>query len=416
MTTTDRLATQLRDRIRTAWEAGPLFIDPIVVPGLTARQRASLEAAVATAEESGIPVYVAVSPPTWLGAEEAWSRFTADLAFSMFESSNAEQAIVVFAETDGGARLLSYLVDDNGPAVPPGLDELPRSATDDFLPLELAVPYHLEILVAAATGAPPPSPLDFDPADAGEGGSRDYIEATGLDDASPDTLVLAASGLAALGLTAWVLSRRQKYAWRSQLTTDPELVRRHRLVPAVEKSQAELPVPQSTGDEVWALRDRGLRIQEAIAAIVAAHPDWAAHPDHSHRQAIFALTRSDKWVRSMLGRSTLPDPGEADERKSCYFFPAHAKPVSSYAMKQAGTVLTVNACATCIADFEAGHDPVCLMVPKDPKSPRSRAVPYFQRDDAYATSGFGSFVDLEVAILDYGVPGAAKRVPSEERS
>ena len=36
------------------------------------------------------------------------------------------------------------------------------------------------------------------------------------------------------GLTAWVLTRKTRYRWKSELTTEPELVRRHRLVPEVD--------------------------------------------------------------------------------------------------------------------------------------------------------------------------------------
>ncbi|SMX93694.1 hypothetical protein BI49514_02595 [Brevibacterium iodinum ATCC 49514] len=67
-------------------------------------------------------------------------------------------------------------------------------------------------------------------------------------------------------------------------------------------------------------------------------------------------------------------------------------------LKQSGRSLTVGLCADCRQELATGHDPERLMVPKRPGS--TRAVPYFQRDDAYALSGFGSFQPLDEAVLD----------------
>lgn len=63
MTTTDRLLGQLRDRIRGAWDTGPLFVDPIIEPGLTDRQRSAVETATGEAATLGFPVFVALVPP-----------------------------------------------------------------------------------------------------------------------------------------------------------------------------------------------------------------------------------------------------------------------------------------------------------------------------------------------------------------
>lgn len=415
MTTTDRLLGQLRDRIRGAWDTGPLWVDPTVAPGLTDRQRSAVETATENAARSGLPVFVAVTPEIWIGHHDQWDAFTADLAFEMFDRTGEDQALVLFTEAETSARSRSYLVDGNGPSVPPNSQVLQRSSSDDFLPIELAVDYHLRVLVAAATGEPAPPLPDFDPVDVGE--SRgDYIEATGLDLGNPDGIVFGVSTLAALGLTAWVLTRKTRYRWKSELTTEPELVRRHRLVPEVTRALEPFPEPTSADEEGWAIRDRGLRVQRAIDAVTDAHPDWASSPDHSHRQAIWALVRTDRALRAMnrLGRRAASAETAAPE--FCYFFPAHTKPVESIAWKQSGTVLTIDACQTCIADLDAGHDPVCLMVPKDPTILTSRPVPYFRRDDAYALSGFGSFTPLEDAILDDGVPGAERPVRTGRRS
>lgn len=62
-------------------------------------------------------------------------------------------------------------------------------------------------------------------------------------------------------------------------------------------------------------------------------------------------------------------------------------------------MLTISICAACRADLNAGHEPECLMVPKNPGKKRAHPIPYYQRDDAYAASGFGSFTPLEDSIV-----------------
>ncbi len=167
MTTTDRLLGQARDRIRGAWDTGPLWVDPTLAPGLTDRRRSAVETATENAARSGLPVFVAVTPEIWIGHHDQWDAFTADLAFEMFDRTGEDQALVLFTEAETSARGRSYLVDGNGPSVPPNSQVLQRSSSDDFLPIELAVDYHLRVLVAAATGEPAPPP-DFDPVDVGE--------------------------------------------------------------------------------------------------------------------------------------------------------------------------------------------------------------------------------------------------------
>ncbi len=413
MTTTDRLLGKLRDRIRSAWDTGPLFIDPIIEPGLTDRQRSAVETATAQAATSGFPVFVALVPPIDYRYQDEWDTFTADLAYEMFDQAGADTTLVLFSEAESAARSKAYVVGANGPAVPPNSDQLQVSSTGDFLPVELAVPYHLKVLVAAAKGDPLPPLPDFDPVDVGDD-NGDYIAANGLDRGDPDGIVFAATSLAALGLTAWVLTRRTRYRWKATLTTAPELVRSHRLVPEITRALEPFPEPRSAEDSLWEIRDRGLRVQRALEAITAAHPDWAKSPDHSHRQAILALVRTDRALRALVSRDRPASSAEALPA-FCYFFPAHEKPVESIAWKQSGTVLTIDACRTCIADLDAGHDPVCLMVPKNPDAPSSSPVPYFRRDDAYALSGFGSFIALEDAIADLGVPGAGAAVRTGDR-
>lgn len=393
------LLEHLRTRIREGWDHDPLFIDPSVQPGLTPRQKSSLIRASVQAATSDIPHFIAIVPglSNSEAAQDGWGRFTADFAYSMFESAKAEQVIVIFSESEYSASMFAYIADDGGPRIPRGSDQLQRSKTNRFLPVELAVPYHLNLLIATVKGTEPPPLPDFDP----KADEDDYIQANGLDYGDPDGFVFKATAAAAIGLTAWVLLRRNRYTWRGRLTRSPELVRHRRLPQALEAALRELPVPAAPGEKMWTLHDRGRRVQKAITEIVETHPDWATDIDFSHRHAIFALTETDRWLRRRLQRTTSAreNRSQDEEPRFCFFFPTHTGTIDTFAWKQGKAVLTINVCADCRADFNAGHDPECLMVPKTPGAKRAKAVPYYQRDDAYAVSGFGSFADLEDAIV-----------------
>ncbi|SMY05076.1 MULTISPECIES: hypothetical protein [Brevibacterium] len=393
------LLEHLRSRIREGWDHDPLFIDPSVEPGLTPRQKSSLTHASAQASTSDIPHFIAIVPglSNSEATQDGWGRFTADFAYSMFESAKAEQIIVIFSEAEYSASTFAYIVDDSGPRVPRGSDQLQRSKTNRFLPVELAVPYHLNLLIATVKGTEPPPLPDFDP----RADEDDYIQANGLDYGDPDGFVFKATAAAAIGLTAWVLLRRNRYAWRNNLTRGPELVRNRRLPQALEAALRELPDPAAPDEEMWALHDRGRRVQTAITEIVATHPDWATDIDFSHRHAILALTETDRWLRKHLQRtpSAKGTKTRDEEPRFCFFFPTHTGAISGFAWRQGTAVLTINVCVDCRADLNAGHEPECLMVPKAPGAKRVKAVPYYQRDDAYAVSGFGSFADLEDAIV-----------------
>src|SRR5699024_611148 len=133
--------------------------------------------------------------------------FTADLAYAVHADGDAEQSLVLFSEGASAAAARAYLVDDNGPVVPPDAANLTRSATDDFLPLDLSVPYLLGVLVAAAKG---PQPTDPTRSDTRERGIRidDYSHATGLRHGNPDVTVLGGVAVAMVGLTVWLTRRR----------------------------------------------------------------------------------------------------------------------------------------------------------------------------------------------------------------
>lgn len=158
----------LRSRIREAWADGPLYIDEIVAPGLTANQVAAIEYASAETTKSGLPHFIAVVSEVPPRSTEDWARFTSDLAYSVHETGDAEQSLVLFSQAAGGANTQAFLVDDNCPAIPRESAALARSASGDFLPIELEVPHQLAILVAAAQGGEPPAPPDFDTRDAGD--------------------------------------------------------------------------------------------------------------------------------------------------------------------------------------------------------------------------------------------------------
>lgn len=405
--------------MKVGWDRDPLFIDPSVEPGLTPNQKTGLRRASAEASTSGIPHFIAIVPGLSNSepAQAGWARFTADFAYSMFERAGAEQIIVIFSEAEYSASTFAYIVDDSGPTIPRGSDRLQRSKTDRFLPIELAVPYHLNLLIATVKGTEPPPLPDFDPNN-GKSEDEDYIESSGLDyEGDPDGFVFKASAAAAIGLSAWVLLRRNRYSWRQKLTQSPELVRQRRLSHAVEAASRELPDPAVPNETSWGLYDRGRRVQEAISAIIDAHPDWANDRDFSHRHAIFALVETDRWVRAGLRRTAKSKKNRSQNEKQkqdeeprfCFFFPVHSDAIESFAWKQAKTTLTIDVCAACRADLNAGHEPECLMVPKTPGAKRARPVPYYLRDDAYAVSGFGSFGALENSIVEFAKSESGRR-------
>ena len=389
-----RAQQQLRDRIRGTWARRPLYIDEIIRPGLTENQLASIRHASKQTEDTGLTHFLAIVPGLQSMGYGDWAKFTSDFAFAMHEESAEEQTLVLFSEGETSARSFAYLVTDNGPVVPSGAPELMRSRSDDFLPVELAVPYYLQVLVAAAHGTEPPPAPDFDTRDPGSR-SEDYIERFGLDNADPDTLVFGATAAAALGATVWLLRRRNRYSWRTDLTTEPELVRARNLKTAVAEAAAPIPEPDHPDDATWGLYDRGRRIQDALAILTKAHPDWAEDADFSHRNGVFVLVTLDRWVRRQLRRRS---SSAEDEPRFCFLFPHHRRGIDDHVLKQSGRSLTVALCADCRQELDAGHDPERLMVPKRPGS--TRAVPYFQRSDAYALSGFGSFQHLDEAVLD----------------
>lgn len=409
-TSKTRLLDRLRSRIRDAWHHESLYFDPLVTPGLTDSQKTAVEHASNVTAKSGFPHFVAILPqlPTSSRSGEVWDGFTADLAFAVHEDHGGEQTLVLFTEAESGAASYPYLVGDNGPVIPPGADHHVKSTSDDFLPVELVVPYQLAVLVAAAEGGEPPPLPDFDTRDAGER-NEDYIAATGLDNGNPDALVFGAAAAAALGLSVWLMKRRDKYTWRKALTTKPDPVRTQQLPKRVGQALKPLPEPHEPNEEMWRLFDRGRRVQDALSALTKAHPRWAEDVDFAHRFGVQNLLTTHKWVRARLRGSTRPS---VDEPRFCFLFPHHRAGIESFALKQQRTTLTVDLCAKCRAEINAGHDPECLMVPKRSRLKWSRPVPYFQRSDAYAVSGFGSFQPLEDAVLDAHAasPTAAARV------
>ena len=389
-----RAQQQLRDRIRGTWAQQPLYIDEIIRSGLTENQITAIRQASQATEDTGLTHFVAIIPGLRVRGYGDWAKFTSEFAFDMHEVSGQKQTLVLFSEGETSARSFAYLVTDNGPVVPTGAPELMKSSSDDFIPVELAVPYYLQVLVAAAKGTEPPQAPDFDTRDVGDR-NEDYIERFGLDNSDPDTLVFGATTVAALGAALWLLRRRNRYSWRMELTTKPELVASRNLKKAVTEAAAPIPEPDHPDDDTWALYDRGRRIQDALAALTAAHPDWTESADFAHRNGVFVLVTLDRWLRRQLRRRSGRVEGEP---RFCFLFPHHRKDIEDHVLRQSGRSLTVGLCADCRQELATGHDPERLMVPKRPGS--TRAVPYFQRDDAYALSGFGSFQALDEAVLD----------------
>lgn len=406
--TETKLLKRLGSTFREAWQSDPLYIDPIIAPGLTDSQKTAVEQASEQAGRSAITHFIAITPELPRADEPAWSRFTSDLAYEMHQDQGEEQTIVLFSQAGDAARSYAYLVDANGPAIPPGSDFLARSSSEDFLPVELAVPYQLEVLLAAAKGTEPPAPPDFDTRDAGDR-NEDYIEATGLANGNPDVLVFGATAVAALGLSAWVLRRRARYSWRTSLTTKPDPVRSQQLPERVVSALEPLPQPEDGTEEMWALYDRGRRVQKALQALIATYPKWASNADFSHRFGVENLLSTHKWVRARLRGSSKASP---QAPRFCFLFPHHRNNIEKFALKQQGTTLTVDMCEHCRREINGGHEPECLMVPKRPGS--KKPVPYFQRSDAYALSGFGSFQPLEDAVLESLVSPTASATGGRE--
>lgn len=399
-----KLLERLSSRIREAWRSDPLYIDPIIVPGLTDSQKAAVERASEQAARSGLAHFIAIMPPMPNSEEATWSRFTSELAYAMHQNNSEEQTVVLFSQADDAARSYAYLVDANGPAAPPGSDFLARSSSDDFLPVELAVPYQMQILIAAANGTEPPAPPDFDTREPGDSGG-DYIDALGLEKGNPDLVVFGTTAAAALGLSVWLLRRRTKYSWRNSLTSKRDPVRSEQLPDRVVSALEPLPEPHHPSEEMWTLRDRGRRAQEAIRVLIEAHPDWAVSADFSHRYGIENLVSTHKWIRARLRGSSKADP---EVPRFCFLFPHHRGKIEKFALKQQGTTLSVDMCESCRDEINAGHEPERLMVPKRPGS--KKPIPYYQRTDVYALSGFGSFQPLEDAVLEsMGSPSTSSR-------
>ena len=191
------------------------------------------------------------------------------------------------------------------------------------------------------------------------------------------------------------MRRRDKYSWKTSLTTAPELVRSARLRSRADQVLEPLPEPHEPSEETWQLYDRGRRIQDALRALIESHPDWADNPDFAHRCGVFVLVSTDKWVRKRLRGSSSADE---EAPRFCFLFPHHRGGIERFALEQNRTMLRVDLCEHCRAEINAGHEPERLMVPKRPGS--KRAVPYFRRSDAYAASGFGSFQPLEDALVE----------------
>jgi hypothetical protein len=270
--TYDRAKKQLRERIRDVWAERPLYIDEIIEPGLTEKQITAVEKASSETRKTGLTHFLAVVPGFSSAEDDEWARFTSDLAFTMHESTGEKQTLVLFSQGDGGARSFAYLVTDNGPVIPPAAPQLLRSKSDDSLPVELAVPHYLQVLVAAAEGTTPPEIPDFRTREVGAT-SEDCIDRLDSESGSPDLLVFGVTAAAALGAGLWLLRRRERYSWRSELTTQPELVRAQHLIAASAHVAAPLSEPAYPDEQTWELYDRGRRIQDALAALITAHPD-----------------------------------------------------------------------------------------------------------------------------------------------
>src|SRR5699024_9366836 len=155
-------------------------------------------------------------------------------------------------------------------------------------------------------GTQPPDPPDFGTRDPGDR-SEDYIEATGLGNGNPDVTAFGAAAVAALRLSVWLMRRRAKYAWKTSLTTAPELVRSAWLRAAAAPVLEPPPEPHEASEETGQLYDRSRRIKDALRALIESHPDWADNPDFAHRCGVFVLVSTDKWVRKRLRGSSSAD-------------------------------------------------------------------------------------------------------------
>ena len=133
-----------------------------------------------------------------------------------------------------------------------------RSKSDDFIPVELAVPYYLQVLVATANGTEPPPAPDFDTRDVGTR-SKDYIERFGLDSSDPDALVFGATTVAALGTSRGAGRRNAIPADRA----DDEAGTGQNRTPEEGRHRGGRPDPQASVPMTRrALYDRGRRIKK----------------------------------------------------------------------------------------------------------------------------------------------------------
>jgi hypothetical protein len=179
--------------------------------------------------------------------------------------------------------------------------------------------------------------------------------------------------------------------------------------PARESRSAERrsgALPEAT--ELRPVLERELhRLGRAVAAIGPEPVDAdAANRAVAAREAAEQLLGDDD-AAELLGALVLVRTGRADallavggekvrRYRCCFFHPMHGEGTESVSWETDGTAVDVPACSRCAADVRTGRDPEVLV----PVRRGRRDRPYYELDDVWARTGYGSLVDdLAVRVL-----------------
>ena len=177
-----------------------------------------------------------------------------------------------------------------------------------------------------------------------------------------------------------------------------------------KKAQEPAPTPKADVD-VEKLRDRARRELTELATGLSQTPADMSNPEYV-QQAMLARTAAEHLhdsddVADVVGvlvlaytgqrdlvRARTPEPPEP--YRCCYFNPLHGEHTAQVGWQFGDATLHVPVCAACASAQKSGRTPDSLTVRRG-RTER----PYYERDDVWARTGFGSLTDeLGDAVLE----------------
>ena len=167
---------------------------------------------------------------------------------------------------------------------------------------------------------------------------------------------------------------KPKRRTQSAPTDDIETVRGRagreltRLATALSRAPAEVPHQE--------------HLQQAMLARTAAEH---VHGSEEMADVVGALVLARTGLRD-VERASMPESGEP--YRCCYFNPLHGKSTTTVGWQFGDAMLRVPACDRCAGAHKRGHAPDSLTVLDG-----HRERPYYERDDVWARTGFGSLSD-----------------------